>query len=69
VPPDLVWRHTGCSSYVQGSMCNHEKEGNKDMFGCMLYSMYDVLGGCCTRCMLYCVYAELRVCSTKCMLH
>jgi len=33
----------------------------------MLYSVYAVLGGCCTQCMLYSVHAVLGVCCTWCM--
>jgi len=35
----------------------------------MRYSVYAVLGVCCTRCMLYLVYAVLGVCCTQCMLY
>jgi len=35
----------------------------------MLYSVYAVLGVCCTRCMLYSVYAVLGVRCTRWMLH
>jgi len=35
----------------------------------MLYSVYAVLGVCCTRCMLYSVYTVLGVCCTRCMLY
>jgi len=35
----------------------------------MLYSVYAVLGVCCTLCMLYSVYAVLGVCCTWCMLY
>jgi len=35
----------------------------------MLYSVYAVLGVCCTWCMLYLVYAVLGVCCTRCMLY
>jgi len=35
----------------------------------MLYSVYALLGVCCTRCMLYSVYALLGVCCTRCMLN
>jgi len=34
----------------------------------MLYSVYAVLGVCCTRCMLYSVYAVLGGCCTRCIL-
>jgi len=34
----------------------------------MLYSVYAVLGVCCTWCMLYSGYAVLGVCCTRCML-
>ena len=36
---------------------------------CMLYLVYVVLGVCCTWCMLYLVYAVLGVCCTWCMLY
>jgi len=36
-----------------------------DNVRCMLYSVYAVLGVCCTRCMLYSVYAVLGVCCTQ----
>ena len=35
----------------------------------MLYSVYAVLGVCCTRCMLYLLYAVLGVSCTWCMLY
>jgi hypothetical protein len=35
----------------------------------LLYLVYAVLGGYCTRCMLYSVYAVLGVCCTRCMLY
>jgi hypothetical protein len=35
----------------------------------MLYSVYAVLGVCCSRCMLYSVYDVLGVCCTRCMLY
>jgi hypothetical protein len=35
----------------------------------MLYSVYAVLGVCCTRSMLYSEYAVLGVCCTRCMLY
>ena len=33
-------------------------EGKTNNLGCMLYSVYAVLGGCCTRCMLYWVSTD-----------
>jgi len=58
---DCVGRHAGSGSYIQGSTCNHENEGKTNNVGCMLYSVYAVLGVCCTQCMLYLVYAVLSV--------
>ena len=44
---------------------NRENEGKTDNLGWMLYSVYAVLGVCCTRCVLYLVYALLGVCCTR----
>jgi len=43
VAVDLVWRHTGICSYIQGSTRDRENEGMTDNLGCMLYSVYAVL--------------------------
>jgi hypothetical protein len=62
-------RYAGSSSYIQGSTCNPDNEGRTDYLGWILYSVYAVLGVCCTRCMLYSAYAVLSVCVTRCMLY
>jgi len=49
---DRVGRHARRRSYNQGSTRNHENEGKTTNLGCMLYSVYAVLGVCCTWCML-----------------
>jgi len=41
---DRVGRHTGSCRYIQGSTRNHENEGKTNNLGCMLYSVYAVLG-------------------------
>jgi len=64
-----VGRYAGGWSYIQGSTRNRENDGTTDNLRCMLYSVYAVLGVCCTRCMLYSVYAVLGVCCTRCMLY
>jgi len=69
VAVDLVGRHAGSGSYIHGSTRDRENEGMTDNLGCMLYSVYAVLGVCCTQCMLYSVYAVLGVCCTRCMLY
>ena len=85
VAVNLVGRHAGSRSYIQGSTRNRANEGMTDNFvwtlysvnavlgvcgtRCMLYSVYAVLGVCCTWCMLYLVYAVLSVCCTRCMLY
>ena len=85
VAVDLTERYAGSWSYIQGSTRNRENEGKTDNLGWMLYSVYTVLGVCCTwfmlylvyavlgvyctRCMLYSVYAVLGVCCTQCMLY
>jgi len=56
-----VGRYGGSWSYIQGSTRHRENEGTTDNLRCMLYSVYAVLGVCCTRCMLYSVYAALSV--------
>jgi len=66
---DCVGRYAGRSSYIHGSTPDHENEGKTHNLGWMLYSVYAVLGVCCTRCMLYSVYAVLGVCCTRCMLY
>jgi len=52
---DRVGRYAGIWCYIQGSTRNHENEGKTNNLGWMLYSVYAVLGVCCTRCMLYSV--------------
>jgi len=42
---DHVGRHPGSWSYIQGSTRNHENEWKTNNLGCMLYSVYAVLGG------------------------
>jgi hypothetical protein len=66
---DLVGRDAGSRSYIQMSTCNHENEGKTDNLEWMLYTVYAVLGVCCTGCMLYWVYAVLGVCYPRCMLY
>jgi len=62
---DRVRRHGRNWSYIQGSTRNHENERKTNNPGLMLYSVYAVLGVCCTRCMLYSVYVVLDVCCTR----
>jgi hypothetical protein len=69
VAVDLVERHAGSRSYIQGSTCDCENQGMTDNLGCKLYSVYAVLSVYCTRCMLYSVYAVLGVYCTQCMLY
>jgi len=64
-----VGRNAGSWSYIQGSTRNHENERKTNNLGWMLYSVYAVLGVCCTRCMLYLVYAVLGLCCTWWMLY
>ena len=52
---DRVGRHARSWSYIQGSTPNHENERKTNNHGWMLYSVYAVLGVCCTRCILYSV--------------
>ena len=66
---DLVRRHTGSWSYIQGSTCNRVNDGETDIVGWMLHSVYAISGVYCTRCMLNLVYAVLGVCWTRCMLY
>jgi len=66
---DCIGRQAGSWSYIQGSTRIHENEGKMNNPGGILYSVYAVLGVCCTRCMLYSVYAVLGVCCTRCMLY
>jgi len=61
VAVDHVEKHAGSWSYIQGSTRNRENEEKMDIFGCMLYLVYTVLGVCCSRNMLYSVYAVLSV--------
>jgi len=65
---DRVGRYAGSWSYIPGSTPNHENEGKTNSLGWMLYSVYAVLGVCCTRCMLYSVHTVLCVCCTRCQL-
>jgi len=44
VAVDLVGRHAGSCSYIQGSIRNHDYEGKTDNLGWMLYSVDAVLG-------------------------
>jgi len=66
---NCVWRHVGSWRFIQGSTLNHVNQGITKNLWSMLYSVYGVLGVCCTRCMLYLVYAVLGVCCTRCMLY
>jgi len=50
---DCVGRYAESWSCIQGSTRNHENEEKPNNLGWMLYSVYAVLGVCCTRCMLY----------------
>jgi len=63
---DRVGRHARSWRDIQGLTCNSENEGKTNNLGWMLYSVYAVLGVCCTRCMLYSVYAVLGVNSWSC---
>ena len=60
-----VGRHTG----IQGSTRSHENEGKTKNLGWMLYSVYAVLGVCCTQYMLHSVYTVLGECCTECILY
>jgi len=64
-----VDQHAGRWNYSQGSTRNHANAGKRKNLRWMLYSVYAVLGVCCTWCMLYLVYAVLGVCCTWCMLY
>jgi len=66
---DRVGRHAGSWHYIQGSTRTCGNEGKTNNPGWMLYSVYAVLGVCCTRSMLYSEYAVLGVCCTRCMLY
>jgi hypothetical protein len=61
VAVDVVERHGGSRSYLQGSTRDRQNGGMTDNLGCMLYLVYAVLGVRCIRCMLYSVYAVLCV--------
>jgi len=63
---DRVGRHA--LSYSQGSTRNDDNTGKTNNHGWMSYSVYAVLGVCCTRCMLYSVDAVLGVYWIWCML-
>jgi len=62
LPWKLLWRTSWWQSIsrevsrklkqIQGSTRNRENEGMTGNPRCMLYSVYAVLGVCCTRCML-----------------
>ena len=39
VAADLVGRHSGSGSYIEGSTRDRENEGITAMLGCMLYSV------------------------------
>ena len=69
MPVDRVRRHARSWSHIQGSTRNHENERKTNNLWWILYSVYAVLGVCCTRCMLYSVYAVLGVCCYWCMLY
>ena len=58
---DCLRRHTGTWSYMKRSTCQHENERKTHSLEWMLYSVYTVLGECCTWCMLYLVYAVLSI--------
>jgi len=49
---DGVGRHAGSWCDIQGSTPNHENEAKTHNLGWMLYSVYVVLGVCCTQCQL-----------------
>jgi len=66
---DRVGRYAGSWSNIQWSNRNHENEAKTSNLGWMLYSVYAVLGVCCTQCILYSVYAVLGVYCTRCMLY
>jgi len=61
---DYVGMHARSYSYIQRSTRHHENEEKTNNLGWMLYSVYAVLGVCCTQCMLYLVYTVLGVCCT-----
>jgi len=52
---DHVGRYAGSGSSIQGSTPNRENERKTNNPGWILYSVYAVLGVCCTRCKLYSV--------------
>jgi hypothetical protein len=52
VAVDLVGRHAGSRSYIQGSTRNCQNQGKTDNLGIMQYSLNAVLVVCCTRCQL-----------------
>jgi hypothetical protein len=52
---DCVGRQARSCSYIQMSTCNQKNEGKTNNVGWMLYSVYVVLGVCCTWYMLYLV--------------
>jgi len=63
---DRVGRHA--LSYSQGSTRNDDNKEKTNNHGWISYSVYAVLGVCCTRCMLYSVDAVLGGCCTRCIL-
>jgi hypothetical protein len=66
---DRVARHAGCGCYIQDTTRTHNNEGKTNTLWRMLYSVYAVLGVCCTQCRLYLVHAVLGVCCTWGMLY
>ena len=60
-----VGRHAGSNSYIQWSIRNRKNDGKTNNPGWMLYSVYVVLGVCCTWCMLCLGYAVLGVNSSS----
>jgi hypothetical protein len=54
---NLVRRHAGSWSYIQGSTHNCENEGKTYNLEWIQYTVYAVFGVCCIWCMLYLVYA------------
>jgi hypothetical protein len=46
VAVDLIRRHAGRGSYIQGSIRNRQNEGKTDNLEMMQYAVYAVLGVC-----------------------
>jgi len=61
VAVNIVGRHAASRCYIQVLTCQHVNEWKTGDHRCMLYSVYAVLGGCCTWCILDSVYVVLSV--------